>query len=93
VEIFVILIFIGAIAGIIISVIYGINNHRSIIQRAKQIDPTVSTFAEAQFVLKQNIAQNVGRTKIENGNKIYCKHCGEAIDADSKFCNKCGGEQ
>lgn len=23
----------------------------------------------------------------------YCKHCGAAIDADSKFCSKCGGEQ
>ena len=26
-------------------------------------------------------------------NKIYCKHCGEKIDSDSKFCNKCGKEQ
>lgn len=25
--------------------------------------------------------------------KIYCKHCGAKIDADSKFCNKCGKEQ
>lgn len=25
--------------------------------------------------------------------KMYCKHCGELIDADSKFCNKCGKEQ
>lgn len=25
--------------------------------------------------------------------KTYCKHCGSKIDADSKFCNKCGGEQ
>ena len=24
---------------------------------------------------------------------IYCKHCGETIDADSKFCKKCGKEQ
>ena len=24
---------------------------------------------------------------------IYCKHCGAAIDSDSKFCNKCGKEQ
>ena len=23
----------------------------------------------------------------------YCKHCGAKIDADSKFCNKCGKEQ
>ena len=25
--------------------------------------------------------------------KMYCKHCGAMIDADSKFCNKCGKEQ
>lgn len=24
---------------------------------------------------------------------IYCKHCGEIIDADSKFCKSCGKEQ
>ena len=25
--------------------------------------------------------------------KIFCKHCGASIDADSKFCSKCGKEQ
>lgn len=25
--------------------------------------------------------------------KIYCKHCGDKIDADSKFCNSCGKKQ
>ena len=24
---------------------------------------------------------------------IHCKHCGEVIDNDSKFCKKCGKEQ
>ena len=24
---------------------------------------------------------------------IYCKHCGNSIDADSKFCKTCGKEQ
>lgn len=24
---------------------------------------------------------------------VFCKHCGEKIDADSKFCSKCGKEQ
>ena len=23
--------------------------------------------------------------------KIYCKHCGKQIDADSAFCMHCGG--
>lgn len=25
--------------------------------------------------------------------KIFCKHCGAEIDADSKFCSRCGKEQ
>ena len=28
-----------------------------------------------------------------SANKIYCKHCGAQIDADSKFCNQCGEKQ
>ena len=34
-------------------------------------------------------------TAIKNGldDKIFCKYCGEKIDSDSKFCNKCGKEQ
>ena len=34
-------------------------------------------------------------TAIKKGldDKIFCKHCGEKIDSDSKFCNKCGKEQ
>ena len=23
----------------------------------------------------------------------FCKHCGEKIDSDSRFCSSCGGEQ
>lgn len=26
-------------------------------------------------------------------NKVFCKYCGNEIDADSKFCKKCGKEQ
>jgi hypothetical protein len=34
-------------------------------------------------------------TAIKSGldDKMFCKHCGEKIDSDSKFCNKCGKEQ
>lgn len=34
-------------------------------------------------------------TAIKTGldDKMFCKHCGEKIDSDSKFCNKCGKEQ
>ena len=46
---------------------------------------------------------NIGKEKIritakaiKDGlvdNKIYCKHCGAAIDNDSKFCSQCGKKQ
>lgn len=29
----------------------------------------------------------------ESNSTIFCKHCGSVIDADSKFCKKCGKEQ
>ena len=34
-------------------------------------------------------------TAINKGfdDKIFCKYCGEKINSDSKFCNKCGKEQ
>ena len=32
-------------------------------------------------------------TEEDDNVKIYCKHCGNKIDADSKFCSNCGGEQ
>ena len=91
-EIFFILFFMIVVAVIIISAIYGINNYRSIIRRAKKIDPTVTTYEEAQFVLKRNIAENVSKAKTTE-NTIFCRHCGETIVSDSKFCNKCGKEQ
>ena len=45
-----------------------------------------------------NISKDAIKTTvsaIKNGIKdnIYCKHCGEVIDSDSKFCKYCGREQ
>ena len=28
-----------------------------------------------------------------SGKQIYCKHCGQMIDEDSKFCKSCGKKQ
>ena len=85
--------FVIILGSIIASVVYNFHSRSAIVKRAKKIDPTVSTYEEAQFVLKQSIAQNVGRNNTSNTNKVYCKYCGAEIDADSKFCNKCGKEQ
>ncbi len=30
---------------------------------------------------------------VNDADKIYCKHCGQLIDSDSKFCSFCGKEQ
>ena len=40
-------------------------NYRSIMKRARKIDPTVKTIAEAQYVLQKNIMESVGKNKSE----------------------------
>ena len=30
---------------------------------------------------------------LTENDKMYCKHCGNPIDSDSKFCKVCGKEQ
>ena len=40
--------------------IYGVMEHKRIIDRARKIDPTVRTRAEAEYVLKKDIAQSLG---------------------------------
>lgn len=38
-------------------------------KRAKKIDPTVKTIAEAQYVLQKNIMESLGKHKSEEENK------------------------
>lgn len=33
------------------------------------------------------------REGLQGDATMFCKHCGESIDADSKFCKKCGKMQ
>ena len=40
-------------------------NYKSIMARAKKIDPTVKTFADAQYVLQKNIMESAGKNKTE----------------------------
>ena len=40
-------------------------------------------------VAAKEIAKGI-KEGLKEDNVIYCKHCGEPIDADSTFCKKCG---
>ena len=46
---------------------------------------------------KDAIETTVGAIKrgwdVKSNSTIYCKHCGEKIDADSVFCKSCGKQQ
>lgn len=53
---FVILVTIWIIMGV-----WAYRQHKSIMDRAKRIDPTVKTRAEAEYVLKKDIAQSMGK--------------------------------
>ena len=45
--------------------VFWLPNYRSIMKRARKIDPTVKTIAEAQYVLQKNIMESVGKNKSE----------------------------
>lgn len=40
--------------------IYGIRQNKSVIERARKIDPSVKTITEAQYVLQKDIAESFG---------------------------------
>ena len=44
-------------------IIYTIRQSKSIIERAKKIDPSVKTISEAQYVLQKDMYQNFGSKK------------------------------
>ena len=54
--VFMVICFMIAIGGFM----YGIMEHKRIIDRARKIDPTVRTRSEAEYVLKKDIAQSLG---------------------------------
>ena len=49
-----------------VSIVLALRNHKSIMDRARKIDPTVKTFSEAQYVLQKDLAKSVGTGKIED---------------------------
>ena len=49
--------------------------------------------SNAADIASEAITKTTTAIKTGLDDKIFCKHCGEKIDSDSKFCNKCGKEQ
>ena len=44
-------------------------------------------------IVNPQITKTVRAFKDGLKDQVYCKHCGESIDSDSKFCKSCGKEQ
>ncbi len=69
------IIIMSVVAAIIIAIplvfifAFWLPNYRSIIKRAKKIDPSVKTIAEAQYVLQKNIMESVGQNKTTEQNE------------------------
>ena len=69
------IILMSVVAAIIITIplvfifAFWLPNYRSIIKRAKKIDPSVKTIAEAQYVLQKNIMESVGQNKTTEQNE------------------------
>ena len=69
------IIMMSVVAAIIITIplvfifAFWLPNYRSIIKRAKKIDPSVKTIAEAQYVLQKNIMESVGQNKTTEQNE------------------------
>ena len=55
-----------------------------VVPEQKQIDEAFDKEDEAEFLQYPVITS-------DNTDKMYCKHCGKRIEADSKFCKYCGG--
>ena len=75
---------------LVLIIVFAVRQYKGTMARARKIDPTVKTLVDAEHALEKDIAQSVSAGA---RNKAICKECGAAIDADSKFCNKCGKQQ
>ena len=59
-------------------------------QNKEELTEIANTSAEINKEAVTTIASAVSEGL---GDKMFCKHCGKRIDADSKFCSFCGKEQ
>lgn len=58
--------FIVVFITIIVIAVINVKNYKATIRRAQQIDPTVKTISEAQYVLQKDIAKDFGSNKNNN---------------------------
>lgn len=52
-----------AIGVSVVLMLIALKRQKSMIDRARKIDPTVETIWDADYVLKKDLAQNVGKNK------------------------------
>lgn len=52
-----------AIGVSVVFMLIALKRQKSMIDRARKIDPTVETIWDADYVLKKDLAQNVGKNK------------------------------
>ena len=69
----------------------GINSKKNILD---ENEDTLKEIADKNADINKDAVKEYAKS-IKEGLKdtVYCKHCGEAIDSDSKYCKKCGKEQ
>ena len=90
------------IPGIFVTVVgcmvrFVVANQRSIMAyQAQQAMPIAQEGIEKMAPTAGKAAKEIAKG-IKEGTSgeetMYCKHCGTKIDADSRFCSKCGKEQ
>ena len=52
-----------AVGMIVFGIVCNVKQRKSIMDRARKIDPTVKTISEASYVLQKDIAESVGTKK------------------------------
>lgn len=75
-----------------------VNLNQATINSKKKIldenEETLKEISDRSADINKNAVKKYAKS-IKEGleDSIYCKHCGEMIDADSNYCKKCGGIQ
>mgnify|MGYP003311132935 CR=1 FL=1 len=69
------------------------NQRQIMAYQVQQGMPIAQEGMEKMSPTMENAAKEIAKgikEGLSDDEKVYCKHCGAQIDADSNFCNKCG---